>query len=257
MSELGGPSIPDVPGTTPPSRRRRIALAVTGALLIGAAVGAGVWWTNRGPDHPDEWDARVLPFVKVVEDERGLGFEHPVYVDFLSEKEFKKEVTSEEADLSAEERKEIEQSEGLMRALGFLAGDVDLLDAANDLMGGGVLGLYSHEDKRIRMRGEKLDLATTSTLVHELTHALQDQHFDLEAKAKRHEKDDDYSAGAAWRAIVEGDANRVEAQWGESLPKAERKKLARQQAKAMERAQSDLKDVPPFLTAYQQGSWRK
>ncbi len=203
------------------SARKPIALAAAGALLVGAAVAFGAWWLQRGPDFPDEWDPEVADFADFVEKERGLEFDHPVYVDFLSDAEFEKEVTSEDSELTDEDREEIEQAEAQMRALGLLAPGTDLLDATNDLLAGGVVGLYDHEDKRIRMRGTDLTPNVRSTLVHELTHALQDQRFDLEAKIKEHEADDDSSAAAVWSGIIEGDADRVEEAWAASLPAAE------------------------------------
>lgn len=47
-------------------------------------------------------------------------------------------------------------------------------------------------------------LETVGTLGHELTHALQDQHFDIEAAQKKHKGDTDREL--AYKAIVEGDA---------------------------------------------------
>ena len=41
-------------------------------------------FTDDGPGHPDEWDPRVADLAAFVEDERGLDFDHPVYVDFLT-----------------------------------------------------------------------------------------------------------------------------------------------------------------------------
>lgn len=234
----------------PPRRGRRkaVALGVALLLLIGAAVAFGAWWLQRGPDFPDAWDSRVEPYVEAVEKERGLEFEHPVYVDFLSDEEFDEEVTSDDSELTDEEREEIQQAEGMMRALGLLEADTDLLEATNDLTSGGVIGLYDYEDKRIRMRGTELTPTVRSTLVHELTHVLQDQHFDLEKKAEEHEEDEDSSAAATWQAIVEGDADRVEEAWAASLPAAERKALTRAQAAQSREADKDLAKVPTFLT---------
>ncbi len=47
-------------------------------------------------------------------------------------------------------------------------------------------------------------LETAGTLGHELTHALQDQHFDIEAAQKKFKGDTDHEL--AYKAIVEGDA---------------------------------------------------
>lgn len=47
-----------------------------------------------------------------------------------------------------------------------------------------------------------------ATVVHELVHALQDQHFDLGAQFDELDAEDE--AAVALRAIVEGDAARIE-----------------------------------------------
>ncbi|KRB77194.1 hypothetical protein ASE01_10645 [Nocardioides sp. Root190] len=236
------------PPTARNRRRKPLLLGLAALLLISAGATAGVWWTQRGPDIPDEWDARVQPYVDIVEKQRGLEFEHPVHVDFLSEAAFQREVTSEESELAEDELEEMEDAAGMMRAIGLLGGDVDLLDVMNDLMAGGVIGLYDPEDKRIRMRGTELTPDVRSTLVHELTHALQDQHFDLEEKREQFEEEDDTSASAVWGALLEGDADRVESAWAESLPAAERKAVEKAQKTASDKATKDLAGVPPFLT---------
>ena len=232
-------------------KKRDLPYLIPGALVLAAVVTAGVLWIDRdddeGPARPDDWDARVDDLVEFVEDERGLEFEHPVYIDFLSEKEFKMEVTSEESDLTDEDKEEIEQTAGLMRALGLIDPGVDLFDAVNDLTGGGIIGLYDPEDERIRMRGEKLTPAVKATLVHELTHVLQDQHFDLQAKEEELEDSEDSSADSAWDALVEGDANRIETAWVADLSAKEKQALEKDRAKQSRTGQKQLKDVPPFL----------
>ncbi|NHA01827.1 hypothetical protein G5V59_25040 [Nocardioides sp. W3-2-3] len=158
------------PPPAPPhrrSRRRPIALGIVALLVVGAATAAGVWWLQRGPDYPDQWDAKVKPYVDYVEKERGLKFEHPVYVDFLTDAEFDKQVTSTDGDLDENDREEVRRFEGMLRALGLLPAGVDLLDAVNELSRGSVIGLYDDEDERIRMRGTTLTPPVRSTLVHE------------------------------------------------------------------------------------------
>lgn len=202
-----------------------------------------------GPEHPDAWDARVLPFVKRVEKLRGLAFNQPVYVDFLPVDEFKEQVTADEEDLDDEGRKELEQGAALLRAVGAIEGGVDLFEAVNDLTGGGVLGYYSFEDERITMRGTKLTWAVRSTLVHELTHALQDQHFDIGSRSMRLDEDEDDSPSSmAFEALVEGDARRIEHDWAESLGARQRRALRASEKAQSDDAESSLAEVPEFMT---------
>ena len=165
-------------------------------------------------DHPAAWDARIQPYVKIAEKQRGLEFLHPVEVRFLPPAKFEKTVTTDEKELDKDEREEIEQFTGLMRALGLLSGDVDLFKAVNDLSGGGTLAYYSFDDERITIRGEQLTPAMRSTLVHELTHVLQDQHFKVGARMSGCREEAEGRAvhlGVLHaRGILEGDAERVE-----------------------------------------------
>lgn len=202
-----------------------------------------------GPSHPDEWDPRVLPLVERVEELRGLDFEHPVHVDFLPVEEFREKVTSDEDDLDEEAREEIEQMSGFLRSVGVVEGDIDLFDSMNDLTGGGTLGFYSFEDERITMRGTRLTWAVRSTLVHELTHALQDQHFDIGSTSMELDDDeDDNPSSMAFTALIEGDARRIEHDWAASLTKKQRRALEASEDAQSDGAESDLKGVPEFMT---------
>lgn len=221
-------------------------------LLVGGAVAANELLKLRkdddGTSYPKEWDKRVMPYVKIAEKQRGLSFFHPIEVEFLSEADFKKEVTAKEEDLTDEDREEIEQATGMLRAIGLIDGDVDLFEEVNRLRGGAVIGLYSFEDERIRIRGKKLDPAVKSTLVHELVHALQDQHFDIGKHKKEFDEDDEStSSETAYDALVEGDASRVETAYRESLSKKQRAALDRAQAKASRDSSAQTADVPKIF----------
>ena len=183
-----------------------------------------------------------------MEVQRDLPFEHPIYVDFLPRAEFEKKVTADDADLTDEDRKEIERYTGLFRALGLIEGDLDLFDLMNQLQGAGIIGYYSYDDERIRIRGTELTPAVESTLVHELTHALQDQHFDLGQRfADLDEADEDSVAASAFRALVEGDARRIETAWRQSLAKVDRKALDKSQADQVAGFDAESTDIPEVL----------
>jgi len=129
-----GPDEPDRAGRPP--RRRRRWWVVAGLALALAAAAVVVVVLRDGEDlYPQTWAKEVLPFVEVVEEERGLEFEHPVYVEFLPPDEFEQEVTADEDDLTEEDEAEIEQTTGMMRAVGLIEGDVDLFEAFNGVTG--------------------------------------------------------------------------------------------------------------------------
>jgi hypothetical protein len=116
----------------------------------------------------------------------------------------------------------------------------------NDLSEAGVIGYYSYEDKRIRIKGTELTPAVRSTLVHELTHALQDQHFQLAERFEDYA--DDAARESAFRALVEGDARRIETAWREGLEKSERRAVTQALKRQSDRFEVDSAKVPAVLS---------
>lgn len=216
--------------------------------LVAVVAGAGVVAViaEGDDDHPSEWDPRVADLVAFVEDERGHDFDHPVAVDFLTEKEYAELTRTDAAGLTDEEQAEIEDTEGLLRALGLVEGDLDLVESINDLSDTGTLAYYDFEEDRIVVRGTEVTPDLAVTLVHELTHALQDQVFDLGRLA---EDGDDTTSGEqfAFRALAEGDADRVETSYVESLGAHERTALESVREEGLEELEAE--EIPDALTA--------
>jgi hypothetical protein len=165
------------------------------------------------------WDPRVQPIARQVEKLRGLSFEHPVPVEFLSETAFVKRVAVDRGKLSADDKEQLRRAEAQLRSAGLVDGDVDLVDALTSLQTTGALAYYDPKTKRATVRGKQLTPSTKVTLAHELTHALQDQHFDLRAMQKTAERT---HSSSALTALVEGDAVRVQDLFTAQLPSAER-----------------------------------
>ena len=171
------------PRTSPSTPRAGVAgcsgtaprvLVVVVALAL---VAAGGWYGYRtyiardepaaeGPPHPDQWDRRFAPLAAFVEKERGLTFEHPVYVRYLKPAAFEKALVSGKNEGTAEDEKELEQYAGLFRAVGLLADGVDLGAVTRTLAQAGTVGFYAFDDETIRVRGTRLTTEVRKTLVH-------------------------------------------------------------------------------------------
>jgi hypothetical protein len=184
------------------SRRRLCVLLITVVVGVGgaSAVGAPAGAASSG------WDARIKPIADEVAKLRGLDFKHPVPVTFLSDAAFDKKVAVDDK-LSKQDKADLEHNAGEFRAIGLMAAGVDLLDAVNSFQTSGVLAFYSPKTKRVTVKGEDIDVSTRVTLAHELTHALQDQYFDLTKLDKEAAKT---HSDSALKAMVEGDAVRVQ-----------------------------------------------
>jgi hypothetical protein len=220
---------------------------IAGVLGVGAVSLATGAFDDEGGSHPAGWDPRVLPLVRFVERERGLDFDHPVYVDFLSAEEYSTQSTSGESELSKDDRASLDRLAGELRAFGLASGKLDLLAAYNQVTDSGTLAFYDPADRRVRVRGADLTVGVEVTLVHELTHALQDQHFDL---AKLLDDADDDGASVARRGLAEGDALRVEdAYISDQLSDDEEAAYDEEYAGELESSEAGTDGVPSFLLA--------
>ena len=195
-----------------------------------------------------EWDTRLVPIVDAVEELRGLEFERPVEVEFLRDAKFRERVAVDRGKLSDADKAEIVRNEAQLRAIGLLPAGVDLLGSVSDLQESGVLAYYDPTQEKVTVRGKKLDVARRVTLAHELTHALQDQHYDLEALQRAARR---VHGSAALRALVEGDASRVEENYVAELSDEDRDELDTWRARAGAEIDGvlDAKAVPGALIA--------
>jgi hypothetical protein len=126
---------------------------------------------------------------------RQLGFLEEVPVRTITSEQYLAEVQAEVDTLTEAELTELAETYG---RLGFFDESLDLrpiLTESNDWP----VATYNHAEKRITLIGEAPD----DVVVHELVHALQDQHFDLSAYRDVLTSD----ASLARSSIVEGDAS--------------------------------------------------
>jgi hypothetical protein len=236
------------PAPTP--RKPRWWLIGLGVVLVGALAVGAVVFVNRGshgPSHPAQWDDRVADLAKFAERHRGLKFKHPVTVDFLSDDEYGQRARSDPNELTDEDKKQLQNEEGELRALGLMKGEVDLFAAGNDLADAGTAAFYDPDTQRVSVRGTDMTVELKVTLVHELTHALQDQYFDI--SSKRDESFQTSGESEAFRALVEGDAVRIEDEYIDSLSKADQQTYFNSNSASVEKSQDQLTDVPTALQA--------
>jgi hypothetical protein len=212
--------------------------------VIGLVAGGAVVLT-AGSDYPDEWDSRVTDLVAFVESERGLDYDHAVPVEFLSEAEYSAETRVDESTITDADRTAMEEASAALVALGLVPSDLDLLDAGNDLTDSGTLAFYDPSAERVVVRGEELTPALRGTLVHELTHVLQDQHFDLNEPPP----EDTAQAYEAQAAVIEGDAMRIESSWVNTLSAADQDAYWNDNLSAGDASEEELAAVPGALQA--------
>jgi len=223
-------------------------LVVAGVAAVGiATAGVLVSASRDGIDYPDEWDPRVADLADFVEGERGESFEHPVAVDFLTPEEYSERTRSDESELTLEDEESLEAAAALFRAFGLAEGEVDLFGSSNDIADTGTLAFYDPVSDSVTVRGTELTVELRVTLVHELTHALQDQIVDLVEM----QEDAGEMGSTAVRGLIEGDAVLVERGYVDQVLTAdERSAYETASVSASDQATADLGDVPAALLAF-------
>ncbi|MBI2920480.1 MAG: hypothetical protein HYY18_05290 [Planctomycetes bacterium] len=165
-------------------------------------------------------DGDVKDLQKIVEGIRTLKFKNPVKVGVQDEKDLKAMVRKsfDEEFPEAKARK----VEAAYKKLGVIPKDMNLREFMIELLADSIGGYYDPKTKQlylIRRTGGGnnqlnetmkqmygMDWDTMAT-IHELTHALQDQHFDLQSIPTDMEGNDDLVT--AMQCLFEGEANYV------------------------------------------------
>jgi hypothetical protein len=194
-----------------PVHRSTAFVAILTAIVFGAGVGGAVVVRDREPDRSL---LRAAPAVEqFVERARGLTAMKPVEMHLAGSAEFRRRLRRS----GSSDASDIEAATATLVALGLVPADTNLEKETRALLDANVIGFYDTDTKKLYVRGGKASPFTRVTLAHELTHALQDQHFNL----KRFDKLKD-EAAAATTALIEGDAVRVERDYALQLTNAEK-----------------------------------
>jgi hypothetical protein len=188
----------------------------------------------------EELEALTEEIKGEVEDLRGLQFERPVRVAVTDRDGFlayaKKRI---EKTTSTEE---IEAQELVAKLTGMLPPDYDLLGETLKVLEEQVGGFYDpSENAFYLMDSFGGDLARV-ILAHELTHALDDQHYDIDGMLEKRKGDSD--AVFAFSAVVEGSGTAVMNAWMmERMAELDPEALSEAGGLSME----EIGKAPPFV----------
>lgn len=171
--------------------------------------------SSDGEDRDDDRDSSarsrsvsVDSVIDAVADTRGLQPLNEIEVSYLDRDDLQDLL---EEDLMDEVTPaEIDAEEEALKAIDLIPENLDLLAAMEELLTDQVVGFYDDETKELALISEEaeLDVMNEVTLSHEVTHALQDQHFNLGAFYPL-EGEATADANLARLALVEGDASLV------------------------------------------------
>lgn len=179
--------------------------------------------SDSDSDSDTEFDNLIDELILFVEAEREREFLEPPEVLQLDDEAFVARYNALIDESVEEDAEELEIFTGINQALGILPEGVTLLDATYAFGSAGVFGYYNPEDKELVVRGGEVTMLLKTIIVHELVHALDDQHFDL-YRPEYDDREDEVSTG--FSAVVEGNARRVENAYKDTLSAAELAELA-------------------------------
>lgn len=195
-----------------PHPMRRLVLLLCSLALVVTACGDD----SAGGD----LDAQLEALIEAAEDARGLEFiEHPEIVilppDELADR-IRQQVEEELDPL------DVEVTQRLYELLGLLDGSIDLGEAYADLYAEGVVGQYMDDTGELLVAGgEDVTALSKTVVVHEMIHALTDQHFGFATTLDTLLEEERYHEASALQALLEGDATYYQLVYMQTLPTEE------------------------------------
>lgn len=267
---------PPSPAPNAPARlKTRLSGALTVACSLAAAATIG-WVASRHAESPDTFQqrriallesevarlrqaleghaqAQALPALREkrkeieqrVEKIRGLAFKTPVQYDMVTRagiREVLHQKLSEQ--LSVEEFRHVALA---LSAFGFLEPGYPLREKYVDLLSEQVAAFFDqHTHKLFMFQDADLgDIQNQVILAHELTHALQDQHFSLLSLPLEIKTNDDRAFAAS--ALVEGEATVVMTEF--MLQSLSWQTMRESLTGLLTQNMAQLQSAPPYLQA--------
>ena len=181
--------------------------------------------------------------IVTVQEVRGLPFLSPPNITAVTDAELEARVR----EAIEEQAEDFPADDALYKLLGLMDQEADLETLLLDLYGAQVAGFYDGETGEIVVpaRQESLTLLQQGTMLHELVHALTDQHFGFDAQFRAMVDEERLDEATAYQALIEGDATLAWVMWVQSLSPQE---LGRLVAESLDVDRSSLDAVPQFIS---------
>lgn len=190
----------------------------------------------------DEVRGQLEELISVAQEVRGLPFLSPPNITVVSDEELEARVRED----LIEDPEEFTADEVLYKTLGLLADSADFEQILLDLYGEQVAGFYDGETGEIVVpsREDGLSIVQQGTMVHELVHALTDQHFSFHETFDTMVTEERLDQASAYQALIEGDASLAEVLWVQSLTQEQ---IGQFLAESLEFDTEALDSAPRFL----------
>ncbi len=191
---------------------------------------------------PEEVKTQLETLIGRAQEIRGLAFLSPPDITVVSDDELEARVRED----IEEEAEDFPADEALYKVLGLMAEEADLESIVLDLYGEQVAGFYDGDTGEIVVPAHQdgLSLLQQGTMVHELVHAITDQHFEFNDKFQAMLDEERLDEATAYQALIEGDATLAEVMWVQTLSQRE---LGEFIAESLSIDSSALDSAPRFL----------
>lgn len=154
---------------------RAFRVGTTGMKVLATAMVVAFGAACAPQPPPLTPQQQVDQIIEFVEASRGHEFVVRPDVEFVPDAEFQQHVL----DAVAAAEPGLDVDEVAFKALGWMAPDDDLFEKYRVAFGSAVVGFYDPVSKVLEVRGDELTPYRREVVAHELTHALDDQLFDL------------------------------------------------------------------------------
>lgn len=195
------------------SRSSGLVTKVLVLLVVGLLVTAGIYYfVYDGGGEEDEDDEITI---QDASDIRGLEVLREVNYTYMTREELKDHMDS------TQDRNMTALTQSAFESLFLVEPGEDVMENMSGSYSEQVLGFYEPENNRMVIIEGSSSLLNRITMIHELTHALQDQHFDLTSLVNVETTDQMLSR----RAVYEGDATIVQYDYMRTLTEEEMSEL--------------------------------
>jgi hypothetical protein len=165
------------------------------------------------------FDKAIDDAIAFVEKTRGLTFKTRPTVNAVDDAAFStRYLELTERDI-AKNKQSYDDATAILQSVGLLPANISYPDASRAFGSAGVLGFYDPETNELLVRGGSVTPLVRTTIVHELTHAVDDQWFELYRPELDNRNDE---MGWAFTALAEGDARWVEDAYRKQMSAADR-----------------------------------
>jgi hypothetical protein len=173
--------------------------------LTAVVVGAAAWFllAARPQTTTDPAFAQIDTIVRSLSAITGLAENHPVPYGRMTKRQLRQFLNKRIKKTIKPE--EIRADELSLKMFGLVPQDFDLKKSTIDLLTEQAAAFYDYDEKKLFLLEDSSLAAETTTLAHELSHALADQHFDLDNFMEDTPANDDENL--AHTAVVEGQAS--------------------------------------------------